>query len=340
MKRRPAEILEAARRPASSLGLVLGLDQLDGDLVDEPRIAREAQHIIDPVRLAPGHQRLPAEAGVGAQQDAGPRPAPPDLGDEARHLLDGARRRVDVGVAQLGTEQVAAAENVERQVAVAVVVAVEEAAFLVTVQRIVGRIEVEHDLARRLGMRLQEHVHEQAFDGAGVMAEAMVACRRCGRRVLEPVQRRLAGERRTVGPARRKLAGQHRHDRIVAERVVVDEILVAERETEDALADQGRDAVFGTGRVATITEASREPLDQPDRTIRGAQQQRSRVRSDRSAVEIRHDGPSRDRSKRQRLCATLCRHRGFPLIRPKSLLHNNFARFEASMHQISVRNAG
>ena len=47
---------------------------------------------------------------------------------------------------QLGREQVLAAEHVQRQVAVAVVVAVEEAAFLVAVQRIVGRVEVEDDL--------------------------------------------------------------------------------------------------------------------------------------------------------------------------------------------------
>ena len=43
-----------------------------------------------------------------------------------------------------------AAEHVERQIAVAVVVAVEEAPFLVAVQRIIGGVEIEDDLLRRL----------------------------------------------------------------------------------------------------------------------------------------------------------------------------------------------
>ena len=43
-----------------------------------------------------------------------------------------------------------AAEDVERQVAVAVGIAVEEAAFLVAVQRVIGGVEIEDDLFRWL----------------------------------------------------------------------------------------------------------------------------------------------------------------------------------------------
>jgi hypothetical protein len=43
---------------------------------------------------------------------------------------------------------VPAAEDVERQVAVAIIIAVEEAAFLVAMQRIIGGIKVEDDLFR------------------------------------------------------------------------------------------------------------------------------------------------------------------------------------------------
>ena len=41
------------------------------------------------------------------------------------------------------------AKNVERQVAVATVVAVEEPPFLFPMQRIVGGVEIEDDLLRR-----------------------------------------------------------------------------------------------------------------------------------------------------------------------------------------------
>ena len=54
----------------------------------------------------------------------------------------------------------AAAEHVEWQVAVAVVIAVEEAALLVPVQRIVSGVDVEDDLLRRAAMGLKEQVNQ------------------------------------------------------------------------------------------------------------------------------------------------------------------------------------
>ena len=150
----------------------------------------------------------------------------------------------------------------------------------------------------------------------------------------------ISRQQRTIGPACRELAGQHGHDRIVAKHVVIDEVLIAEREPQNALADQGRDGMFGADRVPTVTEAGREPFDKPDRTIRFAEQQRSRIRRDRAAVETRHHGSSCDRCKGQRFHATLCRHRGSTLKRRKSLQHKNFASFRAPMHQAFVINPG
>jgi hypothetical protein len=59
---------------------------------------------------------------------------------------------------QLGNQQMAATEHVERQIAVAVVVTVEEPPFLLAVQRIIGRIKVKNDLPRRalMGLHKQE----------------------------------------------------------------------------------------------------------------------------------------------------------------------------------------
>ena len=73
-----------------------------------------------------------------------------------------------------------AAEDVERQVAVAIVVAVEEPAFLLAVQRIVGGIQIEDDLLRSLPMRLQEQVDEQRLDRRRVVAHLVIP-RRLGR---------------------------------------------------------------------------------------------------------------------------------------------------------------
>jgi hypothetical protein len=51
---------------------------------------------------------------------------------------------------------VPAAEDVERQIAVAIIVTVEKAAFLMPVQRIISRIQIEDDLLRRAAMGLDE----------------------------------------------------------------------------------------------------------------------------------------------------------------------------------------
>jgi len=97
-----------------------------------------------------------------------------------------------------------AAEDVERQVAVAIIVTMEEAPLLVPVHRIVSGVEIEHDFTRRRLVRLDEQVDEQALDGCGVMADPMVARGGARRGMLQPVERRLAGQRRTVAPLRRQ----------------------------------------------------------------------------------------------------------------------------------------
>ena len=51
---------------------------------DQALVAREAEDVIDAVRLAPGHQLVAGKARIGAQQDLHPRPARADLGDDAR----------------------------------------------------------------------------------------------------------------------------------------------------------------------------------------------------------------------------------------------------------------
>src|SRR3954463_3124552 len=49
-------------------GLLLGLDQLDRDLLDEAVVAGKPE-VVDPVLLAPGHQGLAGEARVGPKQE-------------------------------------------------------------------------------------------------------------------------------------------------------------------------------------------------------------------------------------------------------------------------------
>ena len=337
----PAEVAKAACRPAGAGGLLLRPGEVDGEFLDEARIAGEAEDEVDPVCLAPGHQRLAGEAAVGAQQDPNPGPAGADLPDNARDLLKGAGRGVDVGAAQPGRQQVPAAEDVERQVAVGVVVAVEEAALLMPVQGNVGRVEVEDDLPGwPLAVRLEEEIDEQRLDRRRIMADAVIAARLAGRGVFQPVQGALSGQGRAVGAPGRELAGEDRQHRVVAELVMIDDVLMPERDAENALADQGGDLVLDPLRRPRVAEAGGEARDQVDGAVGRAKQQRAGIRGDRPAVESGHHAASFDRCKLEQRRATLRRHRGPLLHRRKALSQKNFRRFGAPMHLQLVRYPG
>jgi hypothetical protein len=101
---------------------------------------------------------------------------------------------------------------------------VKEAAFLMAVQRIVSRVQIEDDPARRRLVRLKKKLDEQTPDCGAIVADLMVA-RGLGWRMLEPVQRAFAGQRSAVLALGGELAGARREYRVVAQLIVVDEIL-------------------------------------------------------------------------------------------------------------------
>jgi hypothetical protein len=122
--------------------------------------------------------------------------------------------------------------------------------------------------------------------------------------------------------------------------VMVDEIFITKRDPDHPLADQCRHRMLDPRLVAPIAEAGRKTLHQTDRPIGGAQQQGTRIRGDCSTIKCGHHRAALDRSKRELAWATLCRHRGAPLISVKSLLQKNYRRFRAPMHLRLVRDAG
>src|SRR5437870_3467864 len=69
---------------------------------------------------------------------------------------------------------------------------------------------------------------------------------------------------------------------------MVVEVLVTERDAEDALAEQRRHRVQQRVRIAAILEAVCEPRDQADRSVRGPEQQPAGMRGDLAAVERAH----------------------------------------------------
>src|SRR6266705_393780 len=137
-----------------------GLGKLGRDLGDQPVILGQAEQIVDVVVFAPCHQVVACEPRIRPQQNAYLGPAPADLRNDPRHLFNRARAGVDIGPAQLGAKKVPPAKNIQRQVTIGFVVAMKEAPFLRTMQRIIGGIEVEGDLAGRRPMRLEKQIDE------------------------------------------------------------------------------------------------------------------------------------------------------------------------------------
>ena len=332
----PAEV---ACRLAAPQALLLDSGEIGFELGDKPLVPGEAEQIIDAICLAPSHQLLAGKAGIGAQEDACLRPGGADLSDDAGDLRRRAGRSIDVRRPQLRSQEMSTAKYIERQVTIAVVIAVEEAALLIAVQGIVGGIEIKDDLLGRAPMRLQEQIDQKLLDRCSLIGDLVIA-RRLLSAQLEPVQRRLAGNRRTVLALRHKLAGQNRHHRIMAQFVMINQVFVAEREPVDALADERRHLVLDQLSAASIAAAARKATDQINRPLRRTKQQGARIRGDLAAVKSGHHRTPFNGCKSKRIRDTLCLHRGTSPDQLKSLFTQQLSLIRPPDAPTPLRNPG
>src|SRR5829696_4620084 len=164
--------------------------------------------------------------------------------------------------------------------------AAKGAAFLGTVDGVVGRVEIEDDLLGRVGVRLQEQLDEEPLDRRLVMRDLVIA-RRLRPAQLKPVQRALARNRSAIRAPRHELAGQHRHRGVMAQMLMVVEVLVSERDSEHALGDERRHVVLDQVRPARIHEAACKAPNQADDAVGRPEQKRAGIGGDRPAVETR-----------------------------------------------------
>ncbi len=128
--------------------LPLRLPQLLADLLQQPVIFGQPEHVVQLVLLAPAHQLVSTEARIGPQHNLGLRPHPPQSPDHPRHLRQRPLGGVDVRWTQPRAQQLFVHKDVQRQITVVAVVAVKEPPLLVSVQRIVGGIQVQYDPLR------------------------------------------------------------------------------------------------------------------------------------------------------------------------------------------------
>jgi hypothetical protein len=84
---------------------------------------------------------------------------------------------------------VVTAGYIERHIAIAAIVAVEEPPLLIAMERVVRGVEVQHDLPRCLGVRIEKNVRQQGFDRFGTVGDLLVALRVPLRRQFQAVER-------------------------------------------------------------------------------------------------------------------------------------------------------
>lgn len=177
--------------------------------------------------------------------------------------------RVDVSRPQVRDQQVIAAEHIERQKAVVVIIAVEEPSFLGPVHRVIGGVKVEHDLLR------------WAVEGGdeGLQKDLMHRPRPAAvGGVLEPAQSRRAGQRPIA-------LGRRLHGEVVAQGGVVIDVLIAKGDRHHPLAQHVDEAVAHLAGLAIIPQPAGHRRRQAQPTIRLAQQQRPAVRGHLATVK-------------------------------------------------------
>ena len=169
---------------------------------------------------------------------------------------------IDVRRPQVADQQLIAAEDIERQKAVVVIIAVEKATLLAAVHRIVRTIEVQHQFLRRVLSGSDEALHQRLMRRP---SPAPV------RRPLQTANRRGTGQ--TPIPTASRL--QHQ---IVAQNLVVVDVFIAKRNGEHPLAQQTREAMLDLACLAPVRQTTAQPRLQSNTTVRQTQQQRPAVR--------------------------------------------------------------
>ena len=236
----------------------------------QPGIARQTHDVIDPVALAPLQHPPPAKARVRPQDDPhlGPRrPQPRDQELQDRPRMPG---RIDVTRAQVRDQELLPAEDVERQETVMSIVPVEEPALLIAMDPVISRVEVQHQFLRpALAEGGDKLLDQHPVDGRRRGAVCLP---------LQPAKSGAAGQR--LAPLHRRLPRQ-----IMAQRVVIVEILVPQGQTVDALPQQIGQGMGDQRRIAPIPQHLRHGPGQSHPAVRLPQEHHPAIAGDIAARE-------------------------------------------------------
>ena len=146
------------------------------------------------------------------------------------------------------------------------VVAMEEPAFLIALQGVVGRIQIQHHLRRRRLLALQKQIDQKNVDQLAIGDNLLetITLRRRWLAELQAVQRAGTGQRVTAVTFPQALRAGHIgattgqcQSAVVAQSVMVVEILVARRQRQHPLCDQGLQTMLDPRWIAMVNKTGR-----------------------------------------------------------------------------------
>ena len=298
-----SELPEAAGGPAGGDAAPAGDVQRLADAPAQPGIAGKAEHAAHASGLAPCHDLVPAEAGVGPDDDPGLRPGGADLRHNPPELVKGTVRGVPARGAQPAARDMLATGDMEGKMAVAAIIAVKEPALLPAMHRIIGGIHVQDDLLGCLLMRLEEQIDEQPVDPAGIGNDPLATVGpgplRAAR--LQPVQRARCrkgmaaiAQPGTMAADQVRAAAGRRKGRIVPQPVVMARILMAGRKRHDTPGNRQGNGMPAPPPNAIIGKAGGKTPGDVQEPVSLPQQKGTAIGRHPSAVECPDDtAPSR-----------------------------------------------
>src|SRR5712691_7791835 len=295
-------------RLAGSIVPPVRLRDEPGDASLEDAIGADAQDVANPLGFQFRLDRGRRHPGIAAQEDRRVRKAAPQWPQQMPEVVHHTRgTRIPPGSQPRAQQQARTPfEPDQRVIHVLVVPAMKERELLGPVRRVIGAVEIEHEIGRVLvgpvGVRA-----EPVDAGTG---EALN--RGPVDRVLQAREGRLRAERRAA-IGRDGLKG-----RVVSEPVGIVDVLVPCGDLIQPLADERIQFMNDVARVSRVGDAADHITAEAELLIEFSNEQQSGIRRERAAGKIDDEFWLESEAK---LAITLCSHRsssvGIP-SRPKS----------------------
>ena len=109
-------------------------------------------------------------------------------------------------------------------------------------------------------------------------------------------------------PGQVRLVQRQRQQAVVAQPVVIVDVLIAQRQSEHPLPKQAPQRVLHTRRIAVVNEAGCQPPSDLECLVGSSQQHGTAIGREAPAVELGNHVTASQARQRERIRSTLCRH--------------------------------